>query len=102
MRAFLLNNLILGPAPHWRLGLAEIGAAMPDLTGWPIFAGRYEGPALFLRGGASDYVRPSADAAIANLFPAAERATIPQAGHWLHAEKPGEVIAALKEFLIHE
>ena len=31
MRAFLLNNLVLGEAPHWRMGLEEIGAAMPDL-----------------------------------------------------------------------
>ncbi len=34
MRAFLLNNLILGEAPRWRVGLEEIGAAMRDLLAW--------------------------------------------------------------------
>ena len=34
MRAFLLNNLFLGEMPGWRVGLAEIAAAMPDLLDW--------------------------------------------------------------------
>jgi esterase len=101
MRAFLLNNLILGDAPHWRLGLDEIAAAMPDLLAWKDPAGTlpYTGPALFLRGGESDYVRPSADAAIQSLFPNAERETVEGASHWLHVDKPKQVIASLKRFL---
>jgi len=34
VRAFLLSNLVFGAAPHWRIGLAEIAAAIPDLEGW--------------------------------------------------------------------
>jgi len=99
-RAFLLNNLVLGEAPHWRVALAEIKAAMPNLIKWDDPDGTpYTGPTLFLRGANSDYVRPSADAKIMALFPNAQRATIEGAGHWLHAEKPREVIAALQEFL---
>lgn len=100
MRAFLLNNLILGDAPHWRLGLDEIAAAMPDLLAWedPPGAVPYTKPALFLRGGESDYVRPSADAAIRRLFPNAERETMEGASHWLHVDKPKQVIASLKRF----
>jgi esterase len=100
MRAFLLNNLILGDAPHWRLGLEEIAAAMPGLLAWEDPAGAlpYTKPALFLRGGDSDYVRPSADAAIRRLFPNAERETVEGASHWLHVDKPKQVIASLKRF----
>jgi len=99
MRAFLLNNLVLGGQPRWRLGLPEIAAAMPDLLGWAPPAGaRFTGPALFLRGGLSDYVTPSARPAILGLFPAAVQQTIEGASHWLHADKPAEVVAALKEF----
>jgi pimeloyl-ACP methyl ester carboxylesterase len=89
MRAFLLNNLILGEA------------AMGQMIAWEDPPGMqpYEGPALFLRGGLSDYVRPSADEPIARLFPDARRATIEGASHWLHAEQPERVISALKEFL---
>src|ERR1700742_3427066 len=48
MRAFLLNNLILGAAPHWRVGLEEIGGAMPDLLDWKDLPGAepYTGPTL--------------------------------------------------------
>jgi len=101
MRSFLLNNLILGAAPRWRLGLAEIAEAMPRLIGWqdPPGAKPYTGPTLFLRGATSDYVPDSAWAAIAERFPAAEEKNVAEAGHWLHAEQPAAVIAALKEFL---
>jgi esterase len=59
----------------------------------------YTGPVLFLRGGDSDYVRPSADAAIERLFPNAQRETVEDASHWLHVDKPKQVIASLKRFL---
>jgi len=101
MRSFLLNNLILGAAPRWRLGLAEIAGAMPDLMGWrdPPGGEPYSGPTLFIRGATSDYVRDSAWGAIVERFPGAVEKTIAEAGHWLHAEQPAAVIAALKEFL---
>jgi pimeloyl-ACP methyl ester carboxylesterase len=101
MRAFLLNNLILGATPRWRLALPEIAAAMPGLLAWanPPGATPYTGPTLFLRGANSDYVPDSAWAAILDKFPAAEEKKIANAGHWLHAEQPDAVIAALKEFL---
>jgi pimeloyl-ACP methyl ester carboxylesterase len=100
MRAFLLNNLILGAAPRWRVALEEISAAMPDLFAWPDMAWRpYPGPALFLRGGASDYVPEAATPEIMRLFPGAAVQTIIGAGHWLHAEQPAAVIAAISEFL---
>jgi pimeloyl-ACP methyl ester carboxylesterase len=101
MRSFLLNNLILGAAPRWRLGLAEIADAMPGLVGWedPEGAAPYDGPALFLRGATSDYVRDSYWGAIVERFPEAAEKKIAAAGHWLHAEQPAAVIAALKEFL---
>jgi pimeloyl-ACP methyl ester carboxylesterase len=101
MRAFLLNNLILGATPHWRVALPELAAAMPDLIAWqdPPQAQPYPGPTLFLRGENSDYVRKSAWGAIVKRFPGAKEKTIANAGHWLHAEQPELVIAALKEFL---
>jgi esterase len=101
MRAFLLNNLVLGDEPHWRIGLEEIAAAMPDLVRWDDLPGMqpYPGPALFLRGGDSHYVQPEADAVIARLFPHAVRETVAGASHWLHADKPQQVIASLKGFL---
>jgi esterase len=101
LRAFLLNNLVLGAAPHWRLGLGEIAAALPDLMAWrdPPGAPPYPGPALFLRGGASDYVPDSAHAPIMQRFPNAKLQTVAGASHWLHADHPAEVLEALRRFL---
>lgn len=100
MRAFLLNNLVLGETPRWRVGLEEIRQAMPELLAWKDLPGQrpFTGPALFLRGADSSYVTPEAEAVIDALFPGAVRQSIEGAAHWLHADKPREVIAALQAF----
>ncbi len=100
LRAFLLQSLDLrADPPRWRLNLSALGANMAAITGWPDLPGRFEGPALFLAGAASDYVRPEHRAAIRRAFPAARLARIPGAGHWLHADRPAEVAAAVRAFL---
>ena len=100
MRAFLLNNLVLGEAPRWRVGLNEIRASMQDILAWGEIPGArpFAGPALFLTGAESDYVGPGTQAAIQRQFPQARRQSIAGAAHWLHADRPAEVIAALREF----
>ncbi len=100
LRAFLLQNLRLEGAPAWRLGLAEIAANLPLLEGWDVPPGaRYEGPALFLSGARSSYVRPDYRPAIRALFPAARFATLRDAGHWLHAEQPEAFAETAAAFL---
>lgn len=100
LRAFLLNNLVLGAAPHWRMGLDEIGANMGNLFRWddPPQIVPYTGPTLFLCGAQSDYVMPSAKPAIMQRFPQARITYVPNAAHWLHADQPAMVTTALKEF----
>ncbi len=98
VRAFLLQSLDVGER-RWRLNLDALGAWMDRTTGWPEVEGRFEGPALFLRGGASDYATDAALKGIERLFPAAEVETIEGAGHWVHAERPREVEAAVRRFL---
>jgi len=98
VRAFLLQSLDVG-ARRWRLNLDALSANMAAILGWPDLDGRYDGPALFLSGAASDYVLPEHRPAIKAMFPNAKFAKIPGAGHWLHAEKPKEFEAALRAFL---
>lgn len=100
-RAFLLQSLDLkAEPPRWRLNLPVLDAEMDRIVGWPDeVAGRYDGPAFFLSGAASDYVQPEHRGRIKALFPKAVMAKIPGAGHWLHAEKPREFEAALRAFL---
>ena len=61
--------------------------------------GSFEGPTLFLTGGASDYVLPEHRDEIKRLFPRARFAKLPDVGHWLHAEKPREFDATVRAFL---
>ena len=95
---FLLQSLDL-KEKRWRLNLDVLGREMPKILGFPEIEGRYDGPTLFLSGGASDYVRPEHRERIKALFPKARFVKVPGAGHWLHAEDPRAVEATVKTFL---
>ncbi len=100
IRGFLLQNLRPGAAAPWRIGLAEITAALPAIGDWDIRPGQvYRGATLFLAGEASDYIRPEHRATTRALFPAARFVTLRGAGHWLHADKPSAFIAVVERFL---
>jgi pimeloyl-ACP methyl ester carboxylesterase len=101
VRAFLLQNLLLGEAPAWRIGLVEIAAGVEDIEGFPDLPGTalYGGPTLFLRGADSDYVLEECFPAITDRFPEAQVATLEKAGHWLHADQPQAFVSAVDAFL---
>jgi esterase len=99
MRGFLLQNLTLGAMPAWRIGLAEIIAAMPVIEAWPAAGESYAGPTLFLAGERSNYVRREHRTAILQLFPAARFVTLKDAGHWLHADNQAGFIDIVQGFL---
>lgn len=99
---FLLQNLRRQEDRFdWRLNLMATAMCMRDLCGFPqrLLDAAYEGPALFVAGAESDYVRPDAHAAIAQLFPAAELEEIPRAGHWVHADEPQALLRVLRGWL---
>jgi pimeloyl-ACP methyl ester carboxylesterase len=100
LRAFFLQSLDLRTSPpRWKLNLPVLRTEMPKIVGWPGTEGRFEGPALFLTGAESNYVRPEHRDLIRAQFPKARFAKIPGAGHWLHAEKPREFEETVRVFL---
>lgn len=101
IRAFLLQNLRFDTdPPAWRLNLAAITAAIPKLSDWvPPEVPPYIGPTLVLAGEKSRYIRAEDHPAIRLRFPMARIATVPGAGHWVHAEAPAGFLAALNPFL---
>ncbi|MFB2532402.1 alpha/beta fold hydrolase [Paracoccus sp. p3-h83] len=100
VRAFLLQSLDMSANPaRWRFNLAALRDQMDRLVGWPDPAGQFDGPALFLDGETSDYIQPSHHHDIRGLFPQAQITQIDGAGHWLHAERPRQVEAAVASFL---
>ena len=98
LRSFLLQSLNVSER-RWRLNLLALSASMDQIIGFPDISGCFNAPALFLTGALSDYLRPEHRPIIKALFPKARFAKIPQAGHWLHAEKPHEFEAAVRVFL---
>ena len=102
VRAFLLQNLVFGAHPRWRIGLAEIVAAMPAIGDWPPLPEGvvYDGPTLFVSGARSDYIRPEHRAIIRRSV---SNGTICQpikdAGHWVHADNPAGFMGVLEAFL---
>ena len=101
IRSFLLQNLRFETVPpSWRIGLAEMAAAMPAIEDFaPPPDARFDGPALAMAGALSPYIRAEDHAAFRALFPRIRFVSIPRAGHWLHAENPQGFSAALEEFL---
>jgi len=102
LRAFVAQNLAIEDgAARWRPDIAALAAGMAGLVGFPAHFAHdsFAGPALFLRGGASDYVTPAMHGAIRARFPAARIETLEGAGHWLHAEQPEAFLAAVEAFL---
>jgi len=68
-------------------GVIKNDDSIQPITGFPV---------IFLKGSESDYLVPSAYREILQIFPAAEIKVIEKAGHWIHAERPDEVIRYLK------
>src|SRR5690625_4730743 len=102
LRAFLLQSLAVrdGEA-RWQLNLDALGNGMEQIMGWPenLSAESYDGPSLFIHGGASEHEVARSEPVIRNLFPNAELHELKGAGHWLHAEKPAEFLDAVETWL---
>ncbi len=101
VRDLLLQNLMLGESPGWRIGLDAIIASVRDAEGWPDFGpdAAYNGRTLFLRAERSNYVLPKHEAAIRRYFPRANIATLRGAGHWLHADRPDDFSRIVLDFV---
>ena len=85
----------------WRLNLLATGLCMRELCSFPdaLRGTRYHGPALFIHGVESDYVRPASLAGIRALFPHSQTERIADAGHWVHADQPAALLCGLRDWL---
>lgn len=101
IRQFLLKNLSRTKAGgfEWKMNLPVLHQDYAQILA-PIDGPEpYAAPSLFVRGGQSNYV-PDADwPQIQTLFPAAQLKTVPEAGHWVHAEAPEALFGIVNDFL---
>ena len=101
VRQFLLKNLYWVTAGQlgWRMNVAVLErempcilAALPEEVSWT--------PTLFLRGELSNYILSEDENSLEELFPDSILQTIPNAGHWLHAEQPDAFFDAVMGFCL--
>lgn len=101
---FLLKSLRRGDEGFgWKFNLAELINSYDYIVGWfntDLAAGKaYQGPALFVRGGDSNYVTQKYTAEVMRQFPQVSAKTIQGTGHWLHAQKPAVFNRIVSEFI---
>jgi pimeloyl-ACP methyl ester carboxylesterase len=101
IRQFILMNLEPDDGGlRWRINLAALQRAATPLTDFrPRRRQPFAGPALFVAGGRSGYIRRSYEPTIRELFPKAEIVEVADAGHEVHAEQPERFIEAVRGFL---
>lgn len=101
IRLFVMKNLYRKTKTtfDWRLNLEALSANLDYVFGWEENTGVFDGPALFVRGGKSDYILDEDIPLIRRMFPQAEIETIPKASHWVHAEAPAELCRQFSLFL---
>lgn len=102
LRQFLLKNLGRDStgALRWKPNVASLSANYSRIRSALPPVPPFNGPALFVRGGKSDYLGESDVTLIRQMFPQADVATIATAGHWVHAEAPKVFIQTVADFLL--
>jgi pimeloyl-ACP methyl ester carboxylesterase len=104
VRQFLLKSVTrdANGAFAWKMNLDVITRDYDRLLEGVDSPKPFDKPTLFIRGATSDYIQDEDEALIIRLFPQARIATIPNAGHWVHAEAPGVCLELIRAFLSAE
>lgn len=100
-RQFLLKNVTREDDGTftWKMNLPVLWEHFDDILA-PVTGDQpFEKPTLFIRGSRSNYIKDEDWNGVLKLFPNAELVTIEGAGHWVHADKPAELLEAITNFL---
>jgi pimeloyl-ACP methyl ester carboxylesterase len=101
-RQFLLKNLTRNEktaAFEWKMNLVVLQREYDAILA-NVDDGIYDGDTLFVRGQKSDYI---IDAEIPNIkakFPNMQLETIENAGHWVHADQPKQLLEIIQRYLM--
>jgi pimeloyl-ACP methyl ester carboxylesterase len=100
---FLLKSLKRGDdgGYAWRFNLAALSEGYEDIRNG-VEGEAFDRPALFVKGGDSEYITVDRWMEIHDIFPLAEMEEVPDAGHWVHVDQPEKLLEVVKEFLGRE
>jgi esterase len=101
LRQFLLKNLARDEHRRlrWKVHLEAIDRNYDKLGQGLAPERTFDKPTLFIRGGRSNYIEDDDAPLIRQIFPQAEIATLPEAGHWAHVDAPEEFFQTVLNFL---
>lgn len=102
LRAFLLKNIKRTDDGKfaWRLNLPVLSESIDQIMdGFSVKRESSDVPALFVKGQHSTYIQTDDQFFINNLFPASQLVTLPNTGHWVHAEQPRLLVNTITYFL---
>lgn len=101
IRLFLMKNLTRNKEGgyRWKMNLDLLIKNYQEILKGIILEEVVETPTLFIRGANSRYIQDEDIADISNHFSNMELVTIENAGHWVHAEQPNELLSAINSFL---
>lgn len=109
VKAFLLQNLRRdGDTWRWQANLKLVACDASRgtgsrIAGWPDSVDAlppYPGPVLWVAGGDSGYVQPGDSESMRRYFPRTRLLTVKGAGHWVHTDEPGIIVAALRRIVL--
>jgi len=101
-RQFILKNLVRQQdgSYTWRFNLEALDKNYESEILAPVDGDHpYTGPTLFIRGQNSGYILNEDWDGIQQLFPNSKLMTVKNAGHWVHADQPAEIVRLTNDFL---
>lgn len=98
---FLLKNLYWKEKGQlsWRMNLPVLEREMPEILAALPFK-EVMTPTLFIRGEMSNYILDEDIDQLEEYFPDSNLVTIPEVGHWVHAEAPDEFVDTVLGFCL--
>ncbi|KAE9551182.1 hypothetical protein FO519_005595 [Halicephalobus sp. NKZ332] len=101
-RQFLLTNLTMDEQTRnlkWKPNLEAIGNHIEHVLRFTIDSGAFGKPTLFVYGEKSGYIKEKDFETISRLFPQVQFKSIPNAGHWAHADNPSAFVDFVVDFI---
>ena len=96
-----LKNVLKTPSGfQWKINAESIKEHFAEIMQWDYSGKVSDEPVLFIRGELSEHFSSDDYPAVRAIFPYAQCKTIPEAGHWIHAQKPRELSDMLMEYFI--
>jgi len=103
LRAWLLMNMKQDPVTKhigWKMNIDAIHKSFyENIAKFPHVSSNFNRPTLFIGGAESDYIPVTDHEDIQETFPLAQFKYVQGAGHWVHSQKPAEVMQLMKDFL---